>query len=236
MAEMAAPRNSSTWPVPPETPIWPMMARIRSFAVTPARQVVGDVYGEGLRPPLQQALRGQHMAHFGGADAKGEGAKGPVRRGVRVATDDGLARLGESQLGSDDVHDATAAVLQVEQLDAELARVVLELFDLLRRRVDRDGDSAEHLLGARGRGMVHGREREIRTAQLQTALAQLGIRLRRGHFMREVQVDEQDGRSLVGLRDDDVLVPDLFEHRFWWRHQLVKGGVRHHLRRNGADP
>ena len=40
IAEMAAPRNSSTWPVPPETPIWPMMARIRSLAVTPARQPV----------------------------------------------------------------------------------------------------------------------------------------------------------------------------------------------------
>ena len=47
----------------------------------------------GLR--LQQALRGQHVADLGGADAEGQCAEGAVRAGVAVAADDGLARLRE---------------------------------------------------------------------------------------------------------------------------------------------
>ena len=35
-ARIASPRYSRTCPVPPETPIWPINARIRSLAVTPA--------------------------------------------------------------------------------------------------------------------------------------------------------------------------------------------------------
>ncbi len=35
-ALIVSPRYSMTWPVPPATPILPMMARIRSLAVTPA--------------------------------------------------------------------------------------------------------------------------------------------------------------------------------------------------------
>ena len=33
---ITGPANSITWPVPPPTPIWPIVARIRSLAVTPA--------------------------------------------------------------------------------------------------------------------------------------------------------------------------------------------------------
>ena len=93
--------------------------------------------------------------------------------------------------------------------------VDLELPDLLRRRVHRDRHATEHLLGARGRGVIHGREREIRAAQLEAALAQHGVRLRRGHFVREVQVDEEDCGCIGGLGHDHVVVPDLFEHRLW---------------------
>ncbi len=32
---MTGPANSITCPVPPDTPIWPIVARIRSLAVTP---------------------------------------------------------------------------------------------------------------------------------------------------------------------------------------------------------
>ena len=34
-ASIAGPANSTTWPVAPATPIWPIVARIRSLAVTP---------------------------------------------------------------------------------------------------------------------------------------------------------------------------------------------------------
>ena len=36
-ARIASPRNSMTWPVPPPTPIFPMIASTRSLAVTPGR-------------------------------------------------------------------------------------------------------------------------------------------------------------------------------------------------------
>ena len=32
---IAGPANSTTWPAAPSTPIWPIVARMRSFAVTP---------------------------------------------------------------------------------------------------------------------------------------------------------------------------------------------------------
>ena len=34
-ASIAGPAYSITWPTPPATPIWPIVARIRSLAVTP---------------------------------------------------------------------------------------------------------------------------------------------------------------------------------------------------------
>ena len=95
---MAAPRYSSTWPVPPddadladdgEDQVLGGDARARSAPV--------DVDGEGLRPALQQALRGEHVADFGRADAEGEGAERAMRAGVAVAADDGLARLRDAR-------------------------------------------------------------------------------------------------------------------------------------------
>ena len=35
-ARIASPAYSITWPVPPAVPIWPMMARMMSLAVTPS--------------------------------------------------------------------------------------------------------------------------------------------------------------------------------------------------------
>jgi hypothetical protein len=118
---------------------------------------------------LQQALCRQDVAHFGGADAEGEGAERTVRGGVAVAADDGFAGLCESELGPDDVHDAATAVLQIEQLHAEFGRIDLELLDLFRRGVDCDRHAAEYLLGARRRRVVHGRDREVGAAELETA-------------------------------------------------------------------
>jgi hypothetical protein len=153
------------------------------------------------------------VAHFSRADAKGEGAEGAMRGGVGITADDGLAGLSDAQLGADDVHDAAAAVLEVEQFDAEFTGVDLELPDLPGRGIDGDGHTTEHLFGARGRGVVHGGEREVRPPQLQTAAAQLGVRLWRGHLVREMQIDEQDSRGVSGLGDDHVVIPDLLEHR-----------------------
>ena len=48
-------------------------------------QLAFDIHREGLRPALQQGLRGEHMSHFGGTDAEGQRAEGPVGAGVAVA-------------------------------------------------------------------------------------------------------------------------------------------------------
>src|SRR5579883_2382350 len=54
-----------------------------------------------FRTGLHQALRGQHMLDFAGADAEGQRAKGAVRGSVAVAADDGLAGLRDAELGAD---------------------------------------------------------------------------------------------------------------------------------------
>ena len=46
---------------------------------------------------LQQALRGEHVLHFAGADAEGQRAESAVRGSVAVAADDGQAGLGDAQ-------------------------------------------------------------------------------------------------------------------------------------------
>ena len=119
---IVSPRYSMTWPVPPPTPILPMMARIRSLAVTPGCRRPETFDGEGPRLTLQQTLRREHMPDFSRADAEGEGAEGAVRARMAVAANNGLARLRDSELGPDDVHDAALLVAQAEQLDSELAR------------------------------------------------------------------------------------------------------------------
>ena len=128
---MLEPRYSITCPVPPDTPISPMIARIRSLAVTPAAQLALDVDREGLRLALQQALGREHVADLGAADAEGEGAECPVRARMAVAANDGHAGLRRAELGTDDVHDAAPRIAHAEQLDAELGAVALQLAHLL---------------------------------------------------------------------------------------------------------
>ena len=93
-------------------------------------QLAVDAHFAGLGLALQQALGGQHMLHFAGADAKGQRAKSAVGGGVAVAADDGHPGLGQAQLGADDMHDALVGAVQAIQADAELAAVVFQLCDL----------------------------------------------------------------------------------------------------------
>ena len=52
----------------------------------------------------------QDVLHLAGADAEGDGAERPVGGGVGVAAHDRHARLGESLLRTDHVHDALSGV------------------------------------------------------------------------------------------------------------------------------
>ena len=108
-ARMASPAYSATWPVPPPMPIFPMMARMMSFAVTPLGRLPCTTNVHSFRFALHEALRGEHVLHFAGADAEGQRAERAVRGGVAVSANDGLAGLRDSEFGTDDVHDALIA-------------------------------------------------------------------------------------------------------------------------------
>ena len=157
-----------TWPVPPDTPILPMIARMRSFAVTASRSrpvtSIASVFGS----TLQQALRREHMADFGRADAEGEGAERAVGRRVAVAADDGLAGLRRAELRTDDVDDAALLAAEAEQLDAELPAVLFHRLDLARRGFDLDRHAAEHFGGIGRRRVIQRRERAVRPPHLQS--------------------------------------------------------------------
>ncbi len=92
------------------------------------RAIDGD--RKGLRLALKQALRGQHMADFAGADAERQRTEGPVGGCVAVAADDGHARLGEALFRRDHVDDAAIVRGHVEQLDAVLGAVACQRGDL----------------------------------------------------------------------------------------------------------
>ena len=166
---------------------------------------------ERLRLALQQALRGQHVADFGGADAKGEGAECAVRAGMAVAADDGLAGLRGALFGPDDVHDAAARVLQPDQVHAELGAVHFELAHLPGGRFELDRQAAEDLRRVGRCRVVHRRERAVEPADLELAGAQDVERLGGGDFVRQVQVDIQDRGRVGCLGHDDVPLPHFLE-------------------------
>ena len=87
-----------------------------------------------FRLALQQALRRQHMADLGGADAERQRPERAVGAGVAVPADDGLAELGQAKLRPDDVHDAAARIAEAEQFDVMRFRVLaISRVDLLFR-------------------------------------------------------------------------------------------------------
>ncbi len=175
------------------------------------------------RPALQQALRREHVADFGRADAEGEGAERAVRARVAVTADDRPAGLRRAELGADDVDDAAAVVAQAEEVDAELGAIALELANLPGRGLERDRHAAEDLRRVRRGRVIHGRERAVRAAQLQAPTAQHGERLRRSHLVHEVQVDVQDSGRVGGLGHHLVALPDLLEQGLG-RHRQPPGG------------
>ena len=169
-----------------------------------------DVDPHGPRRRLGERLGGQDVLDLAGADAEGQRPEGAVRGRVAVAADDRHARLGEPELGADDVDDALAGAAQREERDAELGAVALERLDLGGR--ERVGDAG---LAADGGDVVVDRgERQVGPAHVAAGQAQAVEGLRRGHLVHEVQVDIQEGRLAVGVRRADlVVVPHLLEQR-----------------------
>ena len=141
--------------------------------------------------------------------------------GVAVAADDGHAGLGQSQFRADDMDDAALGTIQPVERNAELGRVLSPSGESGPRRWIRNRQGWV----MRGRGMVHRGEGFSGPADFQSALAQTGEGLRRGHLVDEVQVNIEDGRG-VGLLGNNVRIPDFFEEGFW--HNAVFSNRREH--------
>ena len=163
-----------------------------------------------LRSGLHQALRGEDVFDFAGADAEGQRAECAVGGGVTVAANEGLAGLGDAQLGADDMHDALVLAVHVEKAHAGFAAVLFEGFKLELGVLIEDGQSAVRS----GDGVVHHGEGEIGAANFAAFGAQAGESLGRSAFVNEVAVDI-DKRRLVRGFMDDVGVPDFLVERFW---------------------
>ena len=204
-ARMAEPRYSMTWPMPPPVPMSPMIARMTSFAVTPAGSSPSTVDRHPLRPRLRQGLGGEHVLDLAGADAEGERAERAVGGGVAVAAHDRHARQGAALLGADDVHDALAGIAHREVGDAELGGVLAQHLDLAWPR------SGRRSAGRCARsGRCGPRWRSVRSGRRTRAAAepQPVERLRAGDLVDEVQVDVQQV-GFVGCGVHHVAFPHL---------------------------
>ena len=160
------------------------------------------------RPRLRhhEALGREHVLHFARPDPEGQRAERAVRRGMRVAAHDHHAGLGGAELGADHVHDPLVGRAQVEQLDAEIARVRGECLELPLRDGVVDGKCPV----AGGDVVVHGGEREIGPSHPPPRPAQAAEGLGRRHFVHQVQVHVQQRRPVAELVHD-VGLPHLGE-------------------------
>ncbi len=176
-------------------------------------QLALDGDGHGLEGRHRQRLGGEHVLDLAGADAEGQRAEGAVGGGVAVAADHGGARLGQSQLRSHYVDDSLFDVAQRVQPDAELRAVLAQRLQL--GAGDGVGDGLVDVEG--GGVVVLGGDGEVGAPHRPAGLAQAVERLRAGHLVEQVQVDEEEVGLAFGA-PDDVVVPDLLRecpcHRF----------------------
>ena len=189
----------------PPVPSSPIVARIRSFEVTPGAELAGVVDPHRLRPSLDQGLGCHHVLDLGGADAESEGAEGAVGGGVGVAADDRHARLGQAEFRTDHVDDALGLRAEAVDRHAEVLGILLQRLDLLAG--ERVGDQ----LGGRGavgrHVVVGGRNRLVRATQLAAGHPQAFEGLGRGDLVDQMEIDVDQ------LLPDLMRLPDLFEHR-----------------------
>ena len=133
-------------------------------------------------------------------------AERAVGRGVRVAAHDDHARLGEPQLGADDVHDPLLQGVQIEQLHPELAGVPPEGIELAGG--DLVGDGQPPVPG--GHVMVHCGLGQVGPAYPAPGQAEPLEGLGRGYLVHQVKIDVEQRRP-TRLLVDDMGVPDLLE-------------------------
>ena len=136
-----------------------------SFAVTPGLEPAVHADLVGLRLALEQGLGREDHLDLARPDPERERPERAVGRGVRVAADDRHARLGEAELGADDVDDALVRGAQPVERDPELVAVARELLDLERGLLVEDRQRA--VVGRRA--VVRRRDRPLGVADRQAA-------------------------------------------------------------------
>ena len=161
------------------------------LARDPGGQAAVDAHLVGPERALEEGLGGQHHLHLARADAECERAEGAVGGRVRVAADDGHARLREAQLRADDVDDALAVRAQRVERDAELRAVGGQLGELEAGLLVEDGQGAV----VRRRGVVRRGHGPLGVADGQAAATEALEGLRAGDLVDEVEVDADDGRE-----------------------------------------
>ena len=152
-----------------------------------------NLHPHGLGFLLQQGLRGQHVFHFGRADAMRQRAKGAVRGRVRVAADDRHAGQGRTLLRADHMHDTLALVVHVEVGQAVMLGVLVQRFHLQAR--DRIGNAVDAAGGGHvmvGHGQVGGNAPRLAARHAETIEG-----LRAGDFVQQVPVDIQNCRAII---------------------------------------
>ncbi len=203
-ASIAGPANSTAKPVMPPVPSLPIVARIRSFGVTPVLELAGVVDPHRARLFLHHALGREDVLDLGGADAEGQRAEGAVGGGVAVAADDRHAGLGDAQLRADHVDDPLAVGAEAVELDPELLAVAFQGFDLDAGELVGDQAGGHRAVGRRV--VVGRRQRLVDAADRAAGQAEAVEGLRRGDLVDQVQVDVDQPLA------DLMLLPDLFEH------------------------
>ena len=165
-----------------------------------------DIDTADLQGIERQALRGEDVADLRGADAERHGAKRAVGRRVTVSAGDGHSGLRQTELGSDDMHDAlvlAAGSARRPQLNAELPAVALERGGHL---FGGDVDERSRLRAGR-HDVVDRGERALGIRDPPAMLAQHVEGLRAGHLVNEMEADEQLGLP-ARQGTDGVRVPD----------------------------
>ncbi|SIG01198.1 Uncharacterised protein [Mycobacteroides abscessus subsp. abscessus] len=149
------------------------------------------------------------MLHFGRPNTHCQRPERAMRGGVAVATHHRGARLRQSQLRTDHVHDALLGIPHGMQADAEFFAVLPKGLNL----------GAGHRIGDRlvdvdrRHIVVFGRDRQVRPAHLAPSEPKTIECLRTGHLVHQVQVDIDEiglaRLTLTGSAYHYVGVPDL---------------------------
>jgi hypothetical protein len=96
------------------------------------------VDGHRLERPQRKCLGSQHVLDLRSADSHCQCAECAVGGGMTVAADDRHSRLGQTQLRTDDMHDALLDVAHRVEPDAEFVAISAQRLDLVAR--NRIGD------------------------------------------------------------------------------------------------